>query len=107
VISASAWVGLLRRVPEVRDSLPWRGRGSIHTLGVLRECDCSEHAAWFEERKKLLSDSDARSELNSVVFGMGGLMDLSLTPEPGSAFTPTSARECLDALGDDLYRLTG
>ncbi|UQX88704.1 hypothetical protein M6D93_01570 [Jatrophihabitans telluris] len=83
-------------------------------IDLLGQSGRPDKAAWLQERKLLLQRSDVTddarehvtTELHAVVLGMGGLMDLSLAPEPGSSFTAASARERLDALGDTLYDLT-
>ena len=83
-------------------------------IDLLYQCGRTDRAAWLNERRSVLLDeqatADARehasNELHGVVLGMGGLMDLSLTPESGSSYTSNSARERLDALGDTLYELT-
>lgn len=83
-------------------------------IDLLQQCGQSEKAVWLAERLAVLQDgeatSDARehvaSELHAVVLGMGGLMDLSLDPKPGSVHSAGSAREELDGLGDLLYDLT-
>lgn len=81
---------------------------------LLRQCGYEERSGWLEERQAVLQAVDATAdarehasaELHGVVLGMGGLMDLSLRPIEGSSYTPASARERLDSLGDALYDLT-
>jgi hypothetical protein len=83
-------------------------------IELLGQCGRSEKAAWLQERKLLLLRSDATedarehvaNEIHAVVLGMGGLMDLSLAPQPGSSYTVASAQERLDALGNILYDMT-
>lgn len=83
-------------------------------IDLLSQCGRTDRAAWLNVRLAILLDdqatADARehasNELHGVVLGMGGLMDLSLTPASGSSYTSGSARERLDLLGEALYTLT-
>lgn len=83
-------------------------------VDLLDECGRIDEAAWLAARKAVLENVDATAdarehvvgELHSVVPGMGGLMDLSLTPNPTSSYSAVSAREKLDSLCDRLYELT-
>ncbi|WP_427129142.1 hypothetical protein [Pseudarthrobacter sp. S9] len=83
-------------------------------INLLKQCGRADKAAWLQERVAVLEARDAvadareyaTNELHGVVLGMGGLMDLSLVPEPGSAYSSESARERLDELADILYDLT-
>ncbi len=83
-------------------------------IDVLEKCGRADRADWLKERLALLEDvqatADARehaaNELHGVVLGMGGLMDLTLDPGPGSSYTPQAARKKLDTLSDTLYDLT-
>jgi hypothetical protein len=83
-------------------------------IDLLQQCGRADRAAWLQERVAVLEAGDAvvdarehvTNELHGVVLGMGGLMDLSLAPEPGSTYSSASARERLDELADILYDLT-
>ncbi|MGI8627296.1 MAG: hypothetical protein ACR2J5_12110 [Geodermatophilaceae bacterium] len=83
-------------------------------VGLLRQCGHADKAGWLEERRAVIASADATpdarehasNEIHGVVLGMGGLMDLSLTPVPESSYTSASARQRLDALGDTLNELT-
>jgi hypothetical protein len=93
------------------DSLPGVLAEIIDLLG---ECGRPDRASWLAERLAVLqkdnATADARehvaTELHGVVLGMGGLMDMSLVPAPGSHLSSTVAREKLDELADRLYDLT-
>lgn len=84
------------------------------TVELLRSCDRGREADWIEERRLILQSEDtplasrvsAKAELHGIVLGMGGLTDLSLTPEVGALPSAESARERLDRLSDSLYRLS-
>jgi hypothetical protein len=83
-------------------------------IEILEECGYDDRASWLSIRAEVLRDEatsgDAYQkvvhELHGVVLGMGGLMDLSLRPRPGSGYTSDSARARLDLLGDRMYVLT-
>jgi hypothetical protein len=55
---------------------------------LLDECGRTDRAAWLNERRNVLLDEEATidarehasDEVHGVVVGMGGLLDLSLTP---------------------------
>ena len=73
-----------------------------------------DRAAWIHDREGILLDPDAtddgrefaRSELHSIVSGMGGLLDLRLVPDASLKLSAREARERLDGLADRLYELT-
>jgi hypothetical protein len=81
---------------------------------LLREGGHQDRAGWLEQRLELLRRPALPSadlervaqELHGVVLGMGGLMDLQLTPGPASGETSGSARIKLDELADRLYAAT-
>lgn len=83
-------------------------------IDLLEQCGRTDRAAWLNERMTLLLDvsatpdaiEHAANELHGVVLGMGGLMDLTLDPRPGSQYSSQSAREQLDTLSNTLYDLT-
>ncbi|HWH25191.1 MAG TPA: hypothetical protein VNT53_00915 [Pseudolysinimonas sp.] len=83
-------------------------------IDLLEQCGHPDRAEWLRERVTTLKADEAvddargqvTEELHSVVLGMGGLMDLSLNPAPGSTYSSESARERLDELADILYDLT-
>lgn len=83
-------------------------------IGILDECGYSDEANWLSKRLAVLSDPSAtadalehaRNELHTVVPGMGGLLDLDLTPRAGSAMTPERARERMDSLATVLFEGT-
>jgi hypothetical protein len=73
-----------------------------------------DRAAWLNSRQGVLLDpvatddgrEFARSEVHSIVSGMGGLLDMRLVPDATLKLSPREARERLDHLADRLYELT-
>jgi hypothetical protein len=83
-------------------------------IRLLGDSGHAERAQWLALRRARLLDPDVtpdeqdsvRGELQQVLHGMGGLLDLRLEPDPTTGLTVHSSRQQLDALADRLHQLT-
>ena len=77
---------------------------------LLRDCNYSQQADWFETRLTVLKTQEVSSEvsqialreLKNVIAGMGSLSDLSMIPKDGCLLSREKANELKGSLSDQL-----
>jgi hypothetical protein len=82
------------------------------TIWLLNECDLSDRAEWFEDKREILRKGsedeviNALNEIDKILAGIGSFSDLPLIPKKGSVLNKLEAREMqwnlVEQLGDKI-----